>query len=123
VAQLVVDIPDLLIQLSNGEKVGGLHASFRVPLSSIQSVSVPANPWLALRGWRMAGTGFPGRIALGTWRHGGGFDFCAVRKQQPAVQIDVGSGRFSRFLISVPEGVDPRTTADAIADAAGIARS
>jgi hypothetical protein len=34
-----------------------------------------------------------------------------------------GSGRFSRFVISVPEGVDPEAEAAKIATAAGIAPS
>jgi len=113
-----------VLRLGWGEKIGGLHGDIRIPLSSVRSVSTPSNAWLALRGWRMAGIGIPGFRALGTWRHGNGYDFNAVRKQQPVVQIDVNyPKRFSRYLVSVPEGVDPNAEADRIADAAGIARS
>jgi len=38
------------------------------------------------------------------------------------VQIEVNTGRFQRFLISVPNGVDVDSEANRIADAAGIAR-
>jgi hypothetical protein len=123
VAQLVVEGTDLVVRLSWREKIGGVHGDIRVPLSAVQSASVPEYPWMALRGWRMAGVGIPGRIALGTRRHGSGYDFCCLRKQQRAVQVDVNHGRFSRFVISVPDGVDAQEEADRIADSAGIARS
>jgi hypothetical protein len=123
VAQLVVDGTDLVVHLTLREKIAGFHADIRVPLSSIQSASVPEYPWMALRGWRMAGVAFPGRIAVGTRKHGTGFDFTCVRKKERAVQIDATTGRFSRFVISVPDDVDAQDEADRIADAAGIARS
>jgi hypothetical protein len=37
--------------------------------------------------------------------------------------VDLRRGRFSRFVISVPEGSDPQTEAARIAAAAGIAPS
>jgi len=37
--------------------------------------------------------------------------------------VEVNYGRFSRFVISVPDGVDAQDEADRIADSAGIARS
>jgi hypothetical protein len=72
----------------------------------------------------MAGTGIPGLIALGTRRHADGFDFTAVRRQRPTVQVDInGPPRWQRLVVSMDEGVDPATEADRIAAAAGIARS
>ena len=71
----------------------------------------------------MAGTAMRGVIALGTWRHGAaGYDFNVVRNQLEAVQVDVNSGRFSRFIVCVPDGATAQSEADRIADAAGIAR-
>jgi len=123
VAQLLVEGTDLVVHLTVREKIAGFHADIRVPLSAIRSTSVPQYPWMALRGWRMAGVALPGKIAVGTRKHGTGFDFTCVRNQQRAVQIDANSGRFSRFVISVPDDVDAQDEADRIADAAGIARS
>ena len=72
----------------------------------------------------MAGTGIPGLVALGTRRHGGGYDFTAVHRQRPTVQVDLnGPPRWQRLLVSVDEGVDARAEADRIAAAAGIAPS
>jgi hypothetical protein len=124
VARLLVEDDQLVLHLSWREKVGGFHGNIRVPLSAIRSVSTPDNAWMAMRGWRMAGVAIPGLIAMGTRRHGEGFDFTMVRKQRPVVQVDMnGPPRWQRLMVSVPDGVDPRLEGDRIAAAAGIARS
>ncbi|HEY3810823.1 MAG TPA: hypothetical protein VGL49_05250 [Acidimicrobiales bacterium] len=123
-AQLLVDGGELVVRLTWGEKVWGLHGDVRVPLASVRSVSAPDNAWAQLRGWRMAGTGIPGLIALGTRRHGDGYDFTAVHRQRPAIQVDLNAPpRWQRLLVSVGDGVDAGAEADRIAAAAGIARS
>jgi len=123
VAELLIDGDDMIVHLRPSEKIGGFHGDIRVPLTSIQSVARVSKPWLALRGWRMAGIALRGVTALGTWKHGNEYDFCAVRRQRPAVQVDVATGRFCRFLICVPEGGDADALAGHVADAAGIAKS
>jgi uncharacterized protein len=122
VAAFVVRGPDLVLHLNPLEKFGGFHGDIRVPLTAVRSVSISRYAWSELRGWRMAGIGIPGFIAFGTWKHGNGYDFCAVRKARAGVRVDVVHGRFSRLTVSVPEGTDPQVEADRIADAAGIAR-
>jgi hypothetical protein len=122
VAHLDVEGNQLVLRLTRREKVWGFHGDIRVSLSAIRSVSTPENAWIALRGWRMAGVAIPGLIAMGTRRHGEGFDFTVVRKQQPVVQIDInGPPRWQRLTVSVPDGVDVRVEAERIATAAGIA--
>jgi hypothetical protein len=71
----------------------------------------------------MAGISFTGHAVLGTRRHGDGYDFCVLHRDRPAVRVDVASGRFSRLVISVPEGGDPEAEAARIAAAAGITPS
>ena len=122
-AQLEIDPSDVVVRLKGSEKFWGLHGNIRIPLSAVRSVSSQSNPWMRMRGWRMAGVGIPGRIALGTWRHGHGYDYYVVRRREPAVEIETNAGRFSRFLISYPDGTDTQEEADRIADAAGIART
>lgn len=122
-AELEVEGSDLVVRLRRPEKFWCFHGNIRVPLSAVRSASSESNPWKRMRGWRMAGAGIPYRVALGTWRHGQGFDFYVVRHHQAAVEIETNSGRFSRFLISYPAGTDTQVEADRIADAAGIARS
>jgi hypothetical protein len=122
-AELIVDDEDLVVHLTLGEKIWGFHADIRVRLSSVTCVAPDPQPWLGLRGWRMAGVSFAGHAALGTRRHGDGYDFCILHRDRPAVQVDVTPGRFSRLVICVPEGADPQVEAARIAAAAGIAPS
>jgi hypothetical protein len=122
-AELIVDDADLVVHLTLGEKIWSFHGDIRVRLSAIVSVAPDPKPWLGLRGWRMAGITFPGQVARGTRRHGDGYDFCILRRDRPAVRVDVTSGRFSRFIISVPEGGDAEAEAARIAAAAGITPS
>ena len=122
-AELIVDDKDLVVHLTLGEKIWSLHGDIRVRLSAIVSVAPDPKPWLGLRGWRMAGVTFPGHAALGTRRNGDGYDFCILHRDRPAVRVEVTSGRFSRFIISVPEGGDAEAEAARIAAAAGITPS
>ena len=122
-AELIVDDEDLLLHLTLGEKIWGLHGDIRVRLSSIVSVAPDPRPWLGLRGWRMAGVSFPGHVGLGTRRHGSGYDFCILHRDRPAVRVDMASGRFSRLIVCGPEGADPEAEAARIAAAAGITPS
>lgn len=122
-AELIVDDDDLVVHLTPGEKIWGLHGDIRVRLSSIVAVAPDPKPWLGLRGWRMAGVSFVGRAVLGTRRHGNGYDFCVLYGDRPAVQVDVTSGRFSRLVICAPKGGDAEAEAVRIAAAAGIVSS
>ena len=122
-AELIVDDRDLVVHLTLGEKVLGFHGDIRVRLSSIVSVAPDPKPWLGLRGWRMAGISFVGHAVLGTRRHGDGYDFCALHRDRPAIRVDVRPVRFSRLLVSVPEGGDAEAEAARIAAAAGITPS
>jgi len=122
-AKLIVDDRDLVVRLTLGEKILAFHGDIRVRLAAILSVAPDPKPWLVLRGWRMAGISFPGQVALGTRRHGDGYDFCALHRDRPAVRVNVTSGRFSRLIVSVPEGGDAEAETARIAAAAGIAPS
>jgi hypothetical protein len=122
-AELIADDKDLVVRLTRSEKIWGFHGDVRVRLSSVVSVASDPQPWLGLRGWRMAGVSFVGQAVLGTRRHGDGYDFCILHRDRPAVRVDLASGRFSRLVICVPEGVDPETEAARIAALAGIAPS
>jgi hypothetical protein len=122
-AELIVENDDLGVHLTLGEKIWSFHGDIRVRLSCIVCVAPDPKPWLGLRGWRMAGVSFVGRAVLGTRRHGGGYDFCILHRDRPAIRVDVASGRFSRLTICVPEGGDAAAEAARIAAAAGIAPS
>jgi hypothetical protein len=122
VAELLVDSGDLVVHLSSGQKFFSFHGDIRIPLTAVRSVTPLEKPWLALRGRRMAGTALRGVAAMGTWIHGDRhYDFCIVRKQQPAVQVDLNAGRFDRYIICRPNGTDVAAEARELARAAGVA--
>ena len=118
-AELILDDANLIVRLTLREKILSFHGDIRVPLSAIIRVMPDLKPWLGLRGWRMAGIAVGGTV-LGTRRHGTGYDFCVVHHNLPAVRVDVASGRFSRLIVSVPEGGDAEAEAARVAGAAGI---
>lgn len=139
-AELIVDGDELLLRLPTRQKMAGFHKDIRVPLTAIRAVKPLDNPWMALRGRRMAGTVLRGVVAMGTWIHAdnasrgrdtdwrrhlgtseAGFDFVVLRKQQKGVQVDLNTGRFARFIVGVPASTDPKAEARRIAAAAGIA--
>ena len=122
-AELRVEGADLVLHLTRWQRVIGFHGDLRMPLTSVRSVTAVPKPFLALRGRRMAGTAMRGVTATGTWIHGDRqFDFCAVRRDEEAVQVDLATGRFVRWMVGVPMGSSD-AEADRIAAAAGIARS
>jgi hypothetical protein len=122
-AELIIKDRDLIVHLTLREKILSFHGDIRVRLAAIVRVAPDPRPWLGLRGWRMAGISITGYAVLGTRRHGAGYDFCVLHRDRPAVRVDVASGRFSRFVISVPEGGDPESEAARIAAAADVTPS
>ena len=122
-AELLVQGTDLVLHLPPTQKLLGFHGDLKLPLSAIRTVRPVEKPWLTLRGRRMAGTAMRGVAAVGTWIHGERrYDFCVIRRTQPAVMVEMASGRFDRLIVGIPEGSDPVAEADRIAAAAGVAR-
>ena len=76
------------------------------------------DPWAELRGIRSPGTGWPKRIALGTWRFSGGKDFVALYEAPTRRRGRAWSASTSRASSS------PRRHAEAVAEEIdGAARS
>lgn len=107
----------VVVRLSPWEKVGALHGDFTVPRRAVLSVRVTDTPFRELRGIRAPGTGFPGLIALGTFRgRRRKPDFCAVYRGRPALVIDLDPefAAFERLMLSTRA---PDRIAEAIATA------
>lgn len=111
-ATLRIEDRELVVSLSRWEKAGALHGDVRVPLSSIDDVSVSAQPFGELRGLRAPGTGLPRVIALGTWRYLGGKDFAALYRGRPAMIVRLRDAPHARLLVSADD-------ADTVAAAIG----
>lgn len=116
-AVLVVDGGDLVVEMRRSEKFWSLQREVRVPLSAVRSVRILANPWTSLRGWRVTGVAIPGYVAMGKRRHGSGYDFSMLRRDQQALAVDLNGTRFCELLVGVP---DAAATGAAVASAAGI---
>ena len=48
-AELIIDDWDLVVRLTLGEKIWGLHGDIRVRLPSVVSVAADPRPWTDLR--------------------------------------------------------------------------
>ena len=112
-ATLTPDNGDLVLALSTLERLGGMHGDIRVPLHAVEDVAVSERPFRELRGLRAPGTGWPGRIALGTWRHRGGKGFAAVYRGRRGVIVRLREGEFAWLCVSAddPEDVVARIRA------------
>lgn len=106
-ATLAVEGDELHLHLSRWEKLGALHSDIDVPVDRITDVDVVPAGFSVVRGLRMPGAGFPGLIALGTWRYRGGPDFVAVYRNRPAVVVTLRDSVYKRLIVSVddPESV------------------
>jgi hypothetical protein len=110
-ARLEIQGGSLVVRLSRLERLGALSQEPRVPLASMREVRVSANPWKELKGMRAPGTGWPGSIALGTWRHDGVKDFCAVYRKGPGVVVELENAAYARFVLSTH---DPTSVVETI---------
>ncbi|MBL7494899.1 hypothetical protein I6A84_23845 [Frankia sp. CNm7] len=100
------------VVLSQKERLAALRGDVSADLGEVAEIRVSARPFGELRGIRAPGAGFPGVIALGTWRHRGGKDFVAVYRGRPAVVVELApGGEFGRFVVGVE---DPDATAAAV---------
>ena len=117
-AALVIEGDELVVQLSRWERLAALRRDVRLPLAAVRSAAVEGEPWRALRGIRSPGTGWPGRIAYGTWRLTGDRKDCAAMlKGRPVVRVEADPpSPFSRLLVSVP---DAEATSAEVRAAAG----
>jgi hypothetical protein len=119
VVALVIEGDELVVRVTGWQRLWAFHGDVRVPLSAVRAVDVPANQWLALRGWRSTGVAFVGKAALGKRRHGSGWDFTALTDaHHDAVRISLNGNEFEQLLVTVP---DAPAVADTVATAAGIA--
>jgi len=117
-ARLIVDGADLVVALSWLEKIGAAHGNVRVPLRAVRSVEAEPNPWEAVRGVKLAGTGIPRVAVLGTRYSADRRDFTAVVGRGPAIRVELGGeSPFTRLLVSVR---DPEPTLALIRGATGV---
>ena len=102
-ATLIVEGSDLVVKMSELEKVEAVHPDIRVPISTIRAVRVGEDAWPELRGIRAPGTGIPGVIAVGTRRGSFGKDFAVVHGRERAVVVELVGASYARILVTTPD--------------------
>jgi hypothetical protein len=70
VAGLERDGDDLVIVLTALEKAEAVHGDVRVPWSSVTGIEVVEDVVHAVPGWKVIGSAWPGRFAIGTFDGG-----------------------------------------------------
>lgn len=105
---LMLDSAQLEIVLSTAEKALAFRKrNVVVPRSAITRVQLTDDAWTWLRGVRSPGTYVPATLACGTWRYAGGKDFALIRRNRPAVVIDLdGHDEFQRLVLTTRHGVE-----------------
>jgi hypothetical protein len=101
---------ELVVRLNDLEKAGAFHGDVRVLAAAVREVRVSQTPFRELRGMRAPGTGWPGVIALGTWRGSGGKDFAALYRGGPAVIVELENAEYRRLLVSAHDAADVAET-------------
>jgi uncharacterized protein len=113
-ATLTVEGDRLELRLTTWERLGALHGDLSIPRSIVASVTTCTPAMAAVGGLRIAGTGIPGKVALGTRRRSGGArEFVVVHASDPgAVVLDlIQVGGFSRVVVSA---ADPESLAASV---------
>lgn len=110
-AEVEIHEADLVVILTPLERVAACKREIRVPLAAVRTVCTDPDPWTALRGVRVAGTGIPGVAVYGVRRMtGAGPDFAALHGRGPAVRVELTpEAPYRRLLITV--GDAPATVA------------
>jgi hypothetical protein len=105
----------LALHLSRKDEALALKRSFELPLSHVVGVRVePRKAMEAERGIRAPGTGFPGKVALGTWRGKGGKQFWYVHSGDRVLVLDLADEDYARLVLEV---ADPDAWASQIREA------
>lgn len=102
-----------MVTLSSWERVAAMRREVSVPLAAVSGVCADPDPWSAVRGMRVAGTGIPGVAVYGVRRLTGDRpDFAAVHGRGPAVRVELTPvARYRRLLVTV---ADPDATVAAV---------
>lgn len=102
-ANITVTDEEISIELTRGEKIGGLLGNLRIPLVQVRSVESLSDPLSAPRGIRSPGLGLPGVAKIGTWRARGVRQYVVARRAQPGVRLVLTGNRYDEVVLSVPD--------------------
>ena len=107
-AELFREEDTLVLRLSTLEKVEGVHGDIRVPVSSVQSVTVLDDVIHAVHGLKMPGSRLPGVFAMGTFVSREGTVFAIVHHQtKRGLKVNLNGATYDALIIGIddPEGL------------------
>jgi hypothetical protein len=102
-ATITVTATHIEIAFTTAERIGGLLRNQWIPRSSISSVEIVDDGYIATSGLRAPGLGIPGRRKLGTWRSRGRRQLVDVRRGEPALRIQLAGQRYDTLVIGSTE--------------------
>jgi len=91
------------VRFTPAERLAGLVRDVEVPRTAVSAVEVVPDPLTALHGLRAPGLALPGIRKIGTWRGRGMRTLVSVRRDQPAVRVELTGQRFTSLLIGADD--------------------
>lgn len=107
-AEVRIEAAQVVLHLSAGEKVEGVHGDLRVPFSSVRRVEALEDAMAEVHGLRAPGTGIPGLVAVGTYLDRGTRIFAAVHHNtHRGVRVVLDGGGYDQWIVGCadPEAV------------------
>lgn len=102
-AELAVHGDELVLSLSEFEKLESLHQDVKVPVPSVLNIEVLDDPLDAVHGIR-TGTGVPGMLVIGTIRYRGGKAFVVVHHGYPrGVRVRLQGADYDELILGCDE--------------------
>jgi len=98
-ASIEVTDRDVRIALSTAEKVFALRGDVSFPRDAIRSVERFDDGLDAVKGFRAPGLALPGVVKIGTWRRRSGKELVVVRRDEPALRIELDGQPFGAVVV------------------------
>lgn len=103
-AELVREDDGIVLKLTTVEKAEGVHGDIRMPLASIEDVTVVDDIIHAVHGLKMPGSRLPGVFAMGTFISGKETVFAIVHHQNHrGIRIQLQGERFDAVLVGADD--------------------
>jgi hypothetical protein len=96
---VTIGAEELVVALTRGEKLAGLHGDVRVPLSAVAGVEMVPDALAAVHGLRLPGLSLPGVRKIGTWRSRQGAEFVVAARGQAGVRIRLRDRKPASVLV------------------------
>lgn len=101
-AELVREDDVLVLKMTAIEKVEGVHGDIRVPIDSVQAITVLEDVIHAVHGMKMPGSRLPGVFAMGTFISSEGKTFAIVHHQtKRGVKVNLKGTSFDVLILGV----------------------